>query len=98
MATCTVSFNVVDPSETGIEGAEIQANISEPVETGSNSQVFPKRLNATTDSNGDTTLNLIQGLDAQIRIISNNGNSGSVEKTYNITVPASGTANFNDLV
>lgn len=98
MAVCTISFEILDPSENGIEGAMIEATLIDPVESG-NSLIGTKKITQTTDSNGEADLDLQQSLqDVQIRLLIPDGNAGLIDKVYTIDVPASSSAQFNDLI
>jgi len=98
MAVCTISFNITDPSEQGIEDVVIQASVQEPSENGS-SLIVPTRVETLTDMDGDATLDLSQGLTGVIvKILYPDGDSGTRDKTYTIDVPASASTTFNDLI
>lgn len=98
MAVCTVSFSLIDLAEEAIEGAIIEASTIDPSESGT-SLIGGKRLTATTDVNGAAEIDLVQGTaDVKIRILVPDGSEGLTNNVFTITVPASSSANFTDLI
>lgn len=97
MATCVVSGTIKDVSDTAIESVTVRANIITPAFS-STTLVVPKEITTTTDASGNWSLTLLQGVYAVITIdYPPNLTDSAMKKTYAITVPASGTANFSSL-
>lgn len=98
MAQCTVSGILVDLSNTAISGAMIEARSLIDIEQGSTSLIVQKRLLTTTDSLGAWSLSLYQTANVTITMLYNDGNVGEMRQQFTITIPATTTANFNDLI
>ena len=98
MATCDIAINIIDASESAVEGAVIEAYIYQNVESGT-SLITQRSVEAVTDASGNATLTLQQGLqDVKVRVISPNGAAGTIATEYNIDVPAAASANLTDLI
>ncbi len=97
MATCAVSGNIKDPSETAISGVTVKASIVNPFFVGT-SQIVPKEISTTTDSSGNWTLNMTQ---SQSFIVTIEYPPNSIDtprkQKYAITTPASASATFASL-
>lgn len=97
MATCTVSGTIKDVTETAIESVTVRANLITPA-FASTVLLVPKEVSTTTDASGVWSLALSQGSQVVITIdYPPNLTDSSMKKTYVITVPASGSANFSTL-
>lgn len=98
MATCVVSGTVVDPSETGISGAVVKANVVTPNFNGGTSLIASKEISTTTAASGTWSLTLSQGLSVIVAIeFPPNSTNSNVRSTYSFTVPATTTASFSTL-
>jgi len=98
MATCTVSGSILDISEDAVEDVIVRAKILNPVELGTLSLMSPAIVKTTTDSSGDWSLVISQGLKVEIIFIIPNGDTGTELVSYSITIPAASTAEFNSLI
>lgn len=98
MALCTVSGILVDISNSPIENAIIEARPSNDIEQGTTSLIVQKRIMDVTDSNGAWSLDLVQGTGVVVTMRYTDGGTGEMREQFTITIPATSTANFNDLI
>lgn len=97
MATCAVSGTLVDLSETAVSGATVRARILTPQFSGT-SLVVPYEISTTSSASGVWTLNMSQGVSAEVTIeYPPNSMDSSRKYTYAIAVPTAGTAAFSTL-
>lgn len=101
ITTCTVSGTVKDPSNTAISGTVVRAYITTPFLHGDGTYIADYDLSTTVDANGAWSLTLIETTSVSKKIeidIEYPTGNGTRIRSYSVTIPATATANFSDLV
>jgi hypothetical protein len=101
ITTCTVSGTIYGPNGSALSGVEVEAYIDQPFFHGDGTLIADYKLSTTTDSTGAWSLTLIETTSVtktmNVAIKFPLGSGELHRKQYQITVPASGTANFHTL-
>ena len=99
VALCTITGALLDPTGTGIAGANVKTNIVSPFLDANNNLLIQKETQVTTDSSGNFTLSLVQGSSVVVAMeFPPNSTDSNRRQTFSILVPFTLTASFSNLV
>lgn len=96
MANCTVSGKFTNAQGTGLSGVTLRFLVQNPVlDLTETFVISPQEITATTDSSGDWSLSLVQGVSGVLVLDLNQSPTSAVHKySFSLVIPYTTTASF----
>lgn len=98
MATCAISGTLQDPGGVAVVTANIRFAVVVP-QLAAAILLVPRQISTTTDSSGNFTLTLVQGISGTVIVEYPPNSSDAIRRyEYAILVPTATTAAFSSLI